>query len=94
VLVPGKEVHDKYGTAVIKTVAINSGVWDENGWVDVQVTIPGTVPVLAAGPNRAPRLVDGPRFDPAGRQVEKKTPGENKQKIRGIYFWRNQSADF
>jgi hypothetical protein len=45
VLAPGKEFKDKYGTATFKTLAINSGVWNEEGWVDIQVTIPGTVSI-------------------------------------------------
>ncbi len=42
VLAPGKEFQDKYGTTTFKTLAINTGVWTEEGWVDLQVTIPGT----------------------------------------------------
>ena len=53
VLTPGRQFTDKYGTTVFKTLAINTGTWDQNGWVDMQVTIPGSIPVrLAEGENR------------------------------------------
>lgn len=43
ILAVGKDFKDKYGTATFKTLAINNNVWTEEGWVDLEVTIPGTV---------------------------------------------------
>ena len=43
ILAVGKEFKDKYGIATFKTLAINNNAWTEDGWVDLEVTIPGTV---------------------------------------------------
>lgn len=47
VLAVGKQFKDKYGEATFKTLAINTGVTNEEGWVDIEVVIPGTVTPLA-----------------------------------------------
>lgn len=41
VLALNKELADKFGNAIIKPLAVNTGVWNEEGWIDVQITIPG-----------------------------------------------------
>ena len=43
ILAVGKEFKDKFGSTTFKTLAINNNVWSEEGWVDIEVTIPGTV---------------------------------------------------
>jgi len=45
VLDVGKSFQDKYGKTSFKTLAINSGTWNQDGWVDVQIDFSGTVPV-------------------------------------------------
>jgi hypothetical protein len=69
VLGVGKEFKDKYGEALFKTVAINSGTWNEEGWVDVQVTIPGTTVALRApgAPIALSARQGMPAFDFLGR---------------------------
>lgn len=42
VLGTGKSFKDKYGETTFKVLAINSGTWNEEGWVDVQVNWQGT----------------------------------------------------
>jgi hypothetical protein len=42
ILMPGRQIMDKYGDMIIKTLAINANTWTEEGWVDLQVTIPTT----------------------------------------------------
>ena len=42
VMTVGKSFKDKYGVATFKTLAINTGSWNENGWVDVQVNLSST----------------------------------------------------
>ena len=54
-LVPGKTFKDKLAGLSFRTIAINTGVWNENGYVDVEITIPGTIPILA-GDNRNSRI--------------------------------------
>jgi hypothetical protein len=39
ILIPGKQITDKYGDMIIKTLAINSNTWTEEGWVDLQITM-------------------------------------------------------
>ncbi|MEO7423890.1 MAG: hypothetical protein ABI036_01815 [Fibrobacteria bacterium] len=39
VLTVGKQFQDKYGTTIFKTLAINSGIWNEEGYVDLQITM-------------------------------------------------------
>ncbi len=46
VLVSGKEFKDKYGEVTFKTLAINTNVWNEEGWVDLQVTIPSSTAIV------------------------------------------------
>jgi hypothetical protein len=46
-LVPGKAYKDKLASLNFRTVAINSGVWDQNAYVDVEVTVPGSSSILA-----------------------------------------------
>jgi hypothetical protein len=41
----GKEFKDPFGNFTLKTLGVNEGVWDENGWVDVQVTWTGNVAI-------------------------------------------------
>jgi hypothetical protein len=41
VLASGKSFKDKYGETTFKVLAINSGTWNEEGWVDVQVNWQG-----------------------------------------------------
>lgn len=79
VLAVGKNFTDKYGTASFATVAINSNVWTEEGWVDVQVTIPGTV--LArfdrpTGPLRTLRPGEIRAFDLMGRAMGHALPSQ------------------
>jgi hypothetical protein len=45
VLAVGHSFQDKFGKTIIKTLAINNGTWNENGWVDIQVDFSGTVPI-------------------------------------------------
>jgi hypothetical protein len=59
ILAPGKEFKDKYGALTFQTVAINTGTYNENGWVDVLVTIPGTSKILARNTNLLRRGLDG-----------------------------------
>jgi hypothetical protein len=42
VLTAGKQFKDKYGETTFKTLAININTWTEEGWVDLQVTMPST----------------------------------------------------
>jgi hypothetical protein len=67
----GKQFQDKYGEATYKTLAINTGTWTEEGWVDVQVTIPGTTVGLIARDNgiRIFRAADAPSFNIMGRAI-------------------------
>src|SRR5690606_2572155 len=51
ILAVGKQFQDKYGEATFRTVAVNSGTWTADGWVDLEVVIPGT-----AATRIAPRL--------------------------------------
>jgi hypothetical protein len=41
VLALNKDLADKFGNAIIKPLAVNTGVWSEEGWIDVEITIPG-----------------------------------------------------
>jgi hypothetical protein len=61
---------DKYGTMSLKTIAVNPGTFDQNSYVDVAVTIPGT-PILAVAPGQGLHLVDreAPAYDLAGRRI-------------------------
>jgi hypothetical protein len=73
VLGVGKSFQDKYGETTFKTLAINTGTWNEEGWVDVQVNIPGTNPVgLLAGKRNIGIFRDAgaPAFDVMGRALE------------------------
>jgi hypothetical protein len=72
----GKEFKDPFGNFTLKTLAVNEGRWDQNGWVDVQVTWTGghsIVPVLSASPRRPPSFSGGalPVFavDAGGRRI-------------------------
>jgi hypothetical protein len=70
VLAPGKEFKDAYGEARFKVLGVNSGVWNEEGWVDVQVTIPGSQPLALAPPRSGlaqvrPKIYQA--FDLSGR---------------------------
>jgi hypothetical protein len=47
VLAAGKSFQDKYGTSVFKVLGINTGTWNEDGWVDVQVNYNGAPVALA-----------------------------------------------
>ncbi|MDB5048115.1 MAG: collagenase [Fibrobacteres bacterium] len=72
VLAVGKQFQDKYGEATFKTLAINTGTWTEEGWVDVQVTIPGTTPVSLIARNNGIRLFrasEVPAFNIMGRSI-------------------------
>jgi hypothetical protein len=75
VLAVGKQFQDKYGEATFKTLAINSGTWNENGYVDLQITIPGTQPVtLSLDRNiRLFRPNGMPAYDMMGRAVKGRT---------------------
>src|SRR5690606_4818364 len=72
ILAVGKQFQDKYGEATFRTVAVNSGTWTADGWVDLEVVIPGT-----AATRIAPRLpmqaglgrAGGRTFDLNGRAV-------------------------
>lgn len=73
VLAPGKQFMDKYGPITFKTLAINANTWNEEGWVDVQVTIPGVKVIEAMTKNRAWKnewASDQPMFNLLGRSVE------------------------
>ncbi|HLP41391.1 MAG TPA: hypothetical protein VK465_07785 [Fibrobacteria bacterium] len=63
VLAVGKEFKDKYGSATFRTLAINSGTWSENGWVDLQVTLPGSELVTLGRPASLPRPSAGTGAD-------------------------------
>lgn len=72
VLAVGKQFQDKYGDATFKTLAINTGVWNEDGYVDLQITIPGTTPLTLAVDHgiRLFRAAGSPSFDMMGRTIE------------------------
>jgi hypothetical protein len=76
VLAVGKSFQDKYGETTFKTLAINSGTWTEEGWVDLQVTIPGTNPVSLARNRGIAIFRDGtaPSFDMLGRSLAGLSP--------------------
>ncbi|MDB5104636.1 MAG: collagenase [Fibrobacteres bacterium] len=72
VLAVGKSFQDKYGQTSFKTLAINTGTFTEEGWVDIQVTIPGSNPVTLTN-NRNIRLFRDagvPAFNIMGRAME------------------------
>ncbi|HEY0715766.1 MAG TPA: hypothetical protein VGF45_23990, partial [Polyangia bacterium] len=48
-LVPGQSLADKYGDARFKVVAVSAGVPNEDAWVDIEVSIPGTTAVSSDG---------------------------------------------
>jgi hypothetical protein len=78
VLAVGKQFQDKYGETTFKTLAINTGTWTEEGWVDLQINIPGSpVPVISG--NKGIRLMgngDATTFDMMGRAVSDLTPAK------------------
>ncbi len=76
VLAVGKSFQDKYGQTTFKTLAINTGVWSEEGYVDLQVTIPGTVPTglqVARSVNLF-RNGDAPSYNLMGRAMAGLSP--------------------
>jgi hypothetical protein len=76
VLGVGKSFQDKYGEITFKTLAINTGVWNEEGWVDLQITIPGTTPV-ALRQNRNIHIYregESTSFNVMGRALEGLSP--------------------
>jgi hypothetical protein len=75
VLAVGRQFQDKYGEATFKTLAINAGTWNENGYVDLQITVPGTVPVtLSLDRNIRLFTPNGmPAYDMTGRAVKGRT---------------------
>jgi hypothetical protein len=44
----GKDLQDKYGTTSFHIVAVNTGIWDKEGYVDVEVIMPGALSILVA----------------------------------------------
>ncbi|MDQ3001585.1 MAG: hypothetical protein M3Y08_10025 [Fibrobacterota bacterium] len=76
VLVVGKQFQDKYGENTFKTLAINTGTWNEDGWVDLQINIPGSPVGLISG-KKGIGLMDGAdatSFDLMGRAVSDLSP--------------------
>jgi hypothetical protein len=53
VLASGKSFLDKYGTSSFTVLGINTGTYNENGWVDVQVVYNGMPLTLARAYRRA-----------------------------------------
>jgi hypothetical protein len=76
VLAVGKSFQDKYGETTFKALAINSGTWTEEGYVDLEVTIPGTTPVALArnGGISLFREAGSPSFNLMGRAVGSLSP--------------------
>jgi hypothetical protein len=72
----GKSFKDKYGEATFKTLALNTGVWNEEGWVDLEITIPGTTPVVLQRNRNIDirKAGEGPSFNVMGRALEGLTP--------------------
>ncbi|HKP95925.1 MAG TPA: hypothetical protein VJ385_09225 [Fibrobacteria bacterium] len=71
VLAIGRQFKDKYGETTFKTLAVNTGTWNEEGWVDVQITIPGSAVSLASRPGiRLFRASEASAFNVMGRAVE------------------------
>lgn len=76
VLAVGKTFQDKYGETTFKTLAINSGTWTEEGYVDLEVIIPGTAPVALARNGGISLFREGgsPAFNVMGRSLESLSP--------------------
>lgn len=76
VLAVGKSFKDKYGETTFKALAINSGTWTEEGYVDLEVTIPGTVPTALARNGGISLFREGgsPSFNVMGRALESLSP--------------------
>jgi hypothetical protein len=76
VLAVGKSLQDKYGKTSFKTLAINNGTWNQDGWVDVQIDLSGTVSLnrpIASG-MRALRKDENPAIDMLGRTLDGLAP--------------------
>lgn len=76
VLAVGKSFQDKYGETTFKTLAINSGTWTEEGYVDLEVIIPGSAPTALARNGRISLFREGgsPSFNAMGRAMESLSP--------------------
>ncbi len=74
VLAVGKEFTDKYGTATFKTVGLNSGVWDQEGWVELNINIVGTILIKSRNTQvlRNEWLAESPLVNLLGRKVGNK----------------------
>jgi hypothetical protein len=75
VMVPNMEFKDKYGEATFKVLAVNA-VAGAEGWVDVQVNIPGTNPIfrpLARQKLLRGDIADIPAYNLAGQAVHSLT---------------------
>jgi hypothetical protein len=69
VLTSGKSFQDKYGNTTFTVLGVNSGTWNENGWVDVEVVYDGMPVSLApVARRRTLRLPGG--ADLLGRAVD------------------------
>jgi len=38
----GKSFSDPFGGFTVKVLGVNQGVWNENGWAELEITVPGT----------------------------------------------------
>ncbi len=73
VLSAGRQFQDKYGEQTFKALAINANTWNQDGWVDIQVTLPAAAPIMPLARTSLIREVfdlKGPAFNLAGRSVD------------------------
>ena len=69
VLASGKSFKDKYGTTTFTVLGINTGTYDENGWVDLQVVYNG-MPLTLARAYRLAHRDHSEGIDLLGRALE------------------------
>lgn len=73
VLASGRQFQDKYGAQTFKALAINANTWTQDGWVDVQVTVPAATPIMPlANTSLMHEVFDGKgtAFNLTGRTVD------------------------
>jgi hypothetical protein len=72
ILAVGQTLTDPYANISIRNVAINTGVWDQNGWVELDVVIPGANPIVfkpLKGHKGDLSILDGRYSDVLGRRL-------------------------